>query len=125
MYYLRKFCPNTTDVCESIRKLTSARTEWTWNKTYQKIFNNPKLGIREDACMKIYDEAKPLYTETDAPEAGLGAAILQTRSSTSCTRDESLENSILKPIAFMSRRLSMQKKVTAPLKKKHLVHYKD
>ena len=28
--------------------------------------------------MKFYDETKPLYTETDTSEAGLGAAMLQT-----------------------------------------------
>ena len=27
------------DICESLRKLTSGKTEWTWNTTYQKVFD--------------------------------------------------------------------------------------
>ena len=29
--YLGKFSPATADVCKSLRKLTSDKTEWTWN----------------------------------------------------------------------------------------------
>ena len=36
------------EVCESLRKLTLAKTEWTWNATYQKMFNKPKEVIKED-----------------------------------------------------------------------------
>ena len=49
-----------------LRKLTPARTEWTWNVTNQKIFNKSKSLINEDVCMKFYDETKPLYIETNA-----------------------------------------------------------
>ena len=38
--FLGKFSPSMTDVCESLRKLTSAKTEWTWKVTYQKIYDN-------------------------------------------------------------------------------------
>ena len=31
--YLDKFSVSMVDVCESLRKLTSAKTEWTWNAT--------------------------------------------------------------------------------------------
>ena len=30
-----------------------------------------KSVIREDACMKFYDETQPLYLETDASGAGI------------------------------------------------------
>ena len=66
------------EVCESLRKPMSAKSEWTWNVTYQKIFNKAKALIREDVCMKFYDETKPLYIETDASGVGLGAALIQT-----------------------------------------------
>ena len=36
---LKKFFPSMTDVCESLRQLTSSETEWTWNVTYQKLFD--------------------------------------------------------------------------------------
>ena len=38
--------------------------------------------------------------------AGLGAALLQTRSNTSCHRNEVPDNSILRPIAFTSKSLT-------------------
>ena len=72
------------EVCESLRKLISAKTEWTWNGTYQKMFDIAKAIINEEACMKFYHETKPLYIETDASGVDLGAALLQTRSNTSC-----------------------------------------
>ena len=104
--YLSKFSPRTADICEPLRKLTTTRTQWTWNMTYQKIFDKAQSIIKEDACMKFYDETKPLSIGTDASWVVLGAALLQTKSSTSCPRDEVLENSFLRPIAFASKSLS-------------------
>ena len=31
-----------------------------------------KTNIKDDACMKSYDEMKPLYMKTDVSEIGLG-----------------------------------------------------
>ena len=70
--------------------------------------------------MKFYDETKPLYIETDASGVGLAAALLQTRSSTSCPRYESPDNSILGPIAFARKSLlSSMEKDTATWKEMH------
>ena len=92
-------------------KLTSAKTEWTWNTTYQKMSDKAKAVIKEDVCMKFYDETRPLYIETDVSEIGLGAAFLQTRSNTSCHRDKVPDNSpILSAIAFSSKTLPGAKK---------------
>ena len=35
------------------------------------MFYKTKSIIKEDACMKFYDEMKPLYIETDASRVGL------------------------------------------------------
>ena len=80
--------------------------EWTWTATYQKLFNKAKSIIKEDACMKFYDEIQPLHLETDAFGVRLGAALLQLRSGASCPRDKAPNNSILRPIAFASKSLS-------------------
>ena len=82
-----------------------------------------KSVIKEDAHMKFYDEAKPLYIETDASQVGWGAALLQTRSGPSCPRDEILDNSILRPIAFRRKSLSSIEKSAATKKEKHGVYY--
>ena len=63
----------------NVRNLTSARTEWPWNETYQKIFDKAKSIIIEEACMKFCDENKPLYKELDASGVWLGAALLHIR----------------------------------------------
>ena len=75
-----------------------------------KIFHKVKLITNEDACMKFYDETKPLYIEMDASGVRLGAALLQPRSSTSCLKDEAPYNSILRPIPFVSMSLSSMEK---------------
>ena len=43
----------------------------------------------------------------------LGAPLLQTRSNTSCPKDEAPENSIRRPIAFASKSLTGEEKDTA------------
>ena len=84
----------------------SAEIEWTWNATYQKIFDKVKSIIKDDACMKFYDETKPLFIETDVSWVGLAATLLQTRSNTSSPKDEALDNIILRPIAYASKSLT-------------------
>ena len=59
--YLGKFSPSTVEVCESLRKLTSAKTEWTWSAIHQMMFDKAKAIIK-DVCMKFY-ETKLLYIE--------------------------------------------------------------
>ena len=87
--YLSKFSPSTTKVCESLRWLTLAMTERTYNACYHRLFDKPKWMIKEDACMKFYEETKPLYLGTDASGEGLRACLLQAR-------DEVLDDNILR-----------------------------
>ena len=56
--------------------------------------------------MRFYDETHPLYLETDVSTIRLEAALLQTRSSASCPRDKTPDNSILRLITFTSKSLS-------------------
>ena len=52
-------------IYESQRHLTSSKTEWTRNATYQRLFDKAKSIIKETVCMKFYDESQLLYLETD------------------------------------------------------------
>ena len=56
-------------------------------------------------CMKIYDDTKPFYLETNASRVGLGAALLQIQEGTTCQKDMVPGNTILHPIAFASKSL--------------------
>ena len=65
IYYLGIFSHSTADICELLRKQMSAKTEWTWNATYQNMFDKEKAIIKGYACMKFCDETKlPTVPET-------------------------------------------------------------
>ena len=69
--YLGKFSPGTAEVCKPLQKLTSSRTMWNWNTSYQQLFDKAKSLIKGEVCMKFYDDTKPLYLETDASGVSL------------------------------------------------------
>ena len=75
--YLGIFSPGTVEVCKPLQKLMSRKMTWTWNASYQQLFNKAKSLIKVEVCMKFYDDTKLLYLETDASGIGLGAALLQ------------------------------------------------
>ena len=59
-----------------------------------------------EMCMKFYDDTKPLYPETDASGVSRGVALLQLRDNTNCPKDTAPDNTILCPIAFVSKSLT-------------------
>ena len=75
-----------------------------------KMFEKAKEIIKEDVCMKFYNETKLLYIETDVSGIHLGAALLQTKDNMTCHRDEVPDNNILRPIAFASKSLTGEEK---------------
>ena len=40
---------------------------------HTKLFDKVKSLIKDDVCMTVYNETKPLYLETDASGFGLGS----------------------------------------------------
>ena len=56
--------------------------------------------------MKVYDNTKPLYLETNASGVGLGVALLQMLQGTACQKDVAPDNTTLHPIAFASKNLT-------------------
>ena len=59
--YLNKFSPGMLEVCQPLRKLMSSKMTWTWNASYQQLFDKAKSLIKAEMCMKFYDDTKPLY----------------------------------------------------------------
>ena len=101
--YLSKFSLGTAEVCKPLRKLTSSKTTWTWNASYQQLFDKAKSLIKTKVCMKFYDDTKPLYLETDASGVSLGAALLQLCNNMTYQKGLAPDNTILCPIAFASK----------------------
>ena len=56
--------------------------------------------------MKLYDDTKLLYLETDMPGVGLGVALLQCCINTACQKGMAPDNTNLHPIAFASKSLT-------------------
>ena len=56
-----------------------AKGEWTLNASYQALLDKSVSIVKEDACMKFYDEIKPPDSETDVPGVELRAGLLQSR----------------------------------------------
>ena len=63
---------------------------------YQRIFDKIKAIMKEDACMKFYNEMKLLYLETDACVVGLRVCLLQTREGMNCPGNEASHNNMLR-----------------------------
>ena len=79
---------------------------WTWNASYQQLFDKAKSLVKVEVCMKFYDDTKLLYLETDALGVDLGAALLHLCNDTACQRDVAPDNTSLRPIAFASKSLT-------------------
>ena len=43
------------------------------------LFNNAKEIIKDNICIKFYDQTRALYLESDSSGIGLGAGLLQIR----------------------------------------------
>ena len=99
-----KFSPGTLEVCKPLRKLMSSKMTWTWNASYQQLFDKAKLLIK--MCMKFYDDTKPLCLKTDASGIVQGAALLQLRDNTRCQKDTTPDNTNLHAIVFVRKSLT-------------------
>ena len=84
----------------------SSRAVWTWNASYQTIYDETELLIKADVCMTFYNETKPLYLGKDASRKGLGTTLLQTRDGNTCPKYIALHNNILRPITFAGKSLT-------------------
>ena len=104
--YLNKFSPGMLEAYKLLRKLTSSKATWMWNASYQQLFNKAKSLIKAEMCMKFHNDTKPLYLERDGSGVSLGAALLQLSDNMNCPKDTAPHNTILCPIAFVSRSLT-------------------
>ena len=55
MSYLEKVSPVTMEVYKPLRKLTSSKSEWMWNSSYQHLYDKAKAIIKNNATMTFYN----------------------------------------------------------------------
>ena len=93
-------------MCELLSKLTSVKTNWTWNRMYQDLYDKAKQYSQKDAYMKFYNVGRPIYPKTDTSTISLGAGLLLVRDGMKCGCCETLDSVMLHPTAFASKSLS-------------------
>ena len=86
--------------------LMSVKATWSWNGSYQGLYDKAKRLTTRDACMEFYEASKPLYLEMDTSGIDPGACLMQMHEGMNCGCNEVLDNAALCPIAFASKILS-------------------
>ena len=71
------------------------KTNWSWNRMYQALYEKAKMIVKRYSCMTFYDATRPLYLETKASINSLGTGLLQVRDGMNCSHDEVSNNAIL------------------------------
>ena len=69
MNYLGKSSLINAKVYESLRKITSSKYIWTWNISYQSLYDRAKTIITKNAAVAFYKKEQ-FYLETDVSSVG-------------------------------------------------------
>ena len=108
MSYLGKFSPYIAEVCDSLRKFTSMKSEQTWNNTYPNPYERTKIQHQKDSSMTFYNEKKS-YLETEIFDVGLRARLLQVRNGMWFPKNETPGSVVIWSISFASKSLTSAK----------------
>ena len=102
--YLAKFLPRLAEAMEPIRRLTRKDTDWEWAADQERAFTKVKEMVIEAPILSYYNPTHQLEVQCDASQKGLGAALLQQG----------------KPIAYISRALTLTEQRYAQMEKEML-----
>ena len=75
--YLQQFIPRLSENTEPFRKLIEENAVFTWDATYQELFEEIKKLVEADTTLSYYDRNKPVFVQCDASKQGLGCALVQ------------------------------------------------
>lgn len=96
--YFRKFIRNFAIMAKPLTDLTRKGIEWHWGIEQNNSFQHLKTALIQRPVLGIYDPQNETHLHTDASKHGLAGILLQKNSET----DE------LKPIAYFSRKTSIE-----------------
>ena len=75
--YLSKLCQNLSQTIHPLYDLTRDNHEFIWSAIHQSAFDTAKKLISQAPCLAYFDARKPITLQVDAPQGGLGGALLQ------------------------------------------------
>ncbi|KAK7573978.1 hypothetical protein V9T40_011169 [Parthenolecanium corni] len=104
--YYRKFIKDYASIARPLYALTNKKTLFQWTEEHEKIFDQLKQSITDNAVLAFPQFDKIFYLHTDASDYAVGAVLSQ--------KDD---EGILQPITFESKVLNSAQKNYAVIEK--------
>ena len=98
MNYFIKYSP--VEMCKPLIHLNLVKTESTLNWTYDEPCNTVKAIIKENVCVKFYNEKEQLYLEVNMYAPDLGAGLLQAKEGMNYPCEEAPDNTVQFPVTI-------------------------
>lgn len=92
--FYRRFIPRFSNLANPLIRLTKKDVKFTWDQNCENSFNNIKIAFKDGTMLAHFDPQKQTILETDASEY-VTAAILSQYDN----------NNVLRPVAFMSKKM--------------------
>ncbi|GBG88724.1 hypothetical protein CBR_g48254 [Chara braunii] len=110
--YYRTFVKNYSIVAAPLTDLTRLDSPWEWTDKCEAAFRHLKHALTHYEVLKLPDPDKPFIVTTDASQYGIGAVLAQQ------------EGPKLRPVEYMSKKMSSQKLAKSTYEKKLYAVYK-
>ncbi|GBG81622.1 hypothetical protein CBR_g32614 [Chara braunii] len=110
--YYRTFVKNYSIVAAPLTDLTRLDTPWEWTDECEAAFRHLKHALTHYEVLKLPDLDKPFVVTTDASQYGIGAVLAQQ------------EGPKLRPVEYMSKKMSSQKLAKSMYEKELYLVYK-
>ncbi|GBG88429.1 hypothetical protein CBR_g47127 [Chara braunii] len=110
--YYRTFVKNYSIVAAPLTDLTRLDTPWEWTEKCEVAFRHLKHALTHYEVLKLSDPDKPFIVTTDASKYGIGAVLAQQ------------EGPKLRPVEYMSKKMSSQKLAKSTYEKELYAVYK-
>ncbi|GBG72943.1 hypothetical protein CBR_g12664 [Chara braunii] len=108
----RTFVKNYSIVAAPLTDLTRLDTPWEWTDECEAAFRHLKHALTHYEVLKLPDSDKPFIVTTDASQYGIGAVLAQQ------------EGPKLRPVEYMSKKMSSQKFAKSTYEKELYAVYK-
>ncbi|GBG91620.1 hypothetical protein CBR_g52654 [Chara braunii] len=110
--YYRTFVKNYSIVAAPLTDLTRLDTPWEWTEKCEAAFRHLKHALTHYEVLKLPDPDKPFIVTTDASQYGIGTVLAQQ------------EGPKLRPVEYMSKKMSSPKLARSTYEKELYAVYK-